>query len=424
MTRFPFRWWTVALCLASPCITLTAGCGAADEQSGDLVDSAYALAAGTYTFGSLAASGKCLDVSEGGSADGTNIQLWTCNGTGAQSFLIKSVGDGKYRLVNRASNKCLDVAGMATADGTNIHLWTCNGSGAQSFSVEESGGVVRFVNTHSNKCVDVARAGTNDGTNVQLWTCNGSNAQGWHAEPASDTPTDTSTEIRVMTFNVRTSDADGSDATIGNDWARRRSLAQAVLSDNDPDVVALEEATSGQVADLRSGFAVLSRPGVVLLYDAGRVDAVDGGSFDVGNYGNSDPWGPRYCNWEKFRLRSNGREFFVYGAHLSTAGDNVPQLRYLLSRADESASAGYPTIVTGDFNFDATTLLRDKSWADAVTDKGGTFHNFHGSRGVRLDFIGLKNLSSVSSGVDTRRDATRSPTVYPSDHYPVRAVLE
>ena len=107
-----------------------------------------------------------------------------------------------------------------------------------------------------------------------------------------------------------------------------------------------------------------------------------------------------------------------------TAGDNVPQLRYVLSRADVSASAGYPTIVTGDFNFDATTLLRDKSWADAVMDKGGTFHNFHGGRGARLDFIGLKNLSSVSSGVDTRRDPTRSPTVYPSDHYPVWAVLE
>ena len=29
---------------------------------------------------------KCLDISGGGSADGTKIQLWTCNGSGAQNW--------------------------------------------------------------------------------------------------------------------------------------------------------------------------------------------------------------------------------------------------------------------------------------------------------------------------------------------------
>ena len=50
-------------------------------------------------------SGKCLDVNGAGSADGTNIQEWTCNGTGAQSFRLEDMGGGNVRLVNANSNK-------------------------------------------------------------------------------------------------------------------------------------------------------------------------------------------------------------------------------------------------------------------------------------------------------------------------------
>jgi Thaumatin family/Ricin-type beta-trefoil lectin domain len=138
--------------------------------------------AGTINLGTLASPGKCLDVSGARSADGTNIQSWTCNGTGAQAFRVEWLdgAGGIVRLVNVPTNKCVDVAGAGTADGTNVQLWTCNGTGAQSFYVEDAGGGNnRFVNTHALKCLDVAGAGTADGTNVQLWTCNRTNAQTW-----------------------------------------------------------------------------------------------------------------------------------------------------------------------------------------------------------------------------------------------------
>jgi hypothetical protein len=32
------------------------------------------------------ASGTCLDVTAGGTANGTKVQLYTCNGTGAQRW--------------------------------------------------------------------------------------------------------------------------------------------------------------------------------------------------------------------------------------------------------------------------------------------------------------------------------------------------
>ncbi|WP_432985178.1 ThuA domain-containing protein [Dactylosporangium sp. CA-233914] len=114
-------------------------------------------------------AGKCLDVRSAGTADGTQIQLYTCNGTGAQSWTVAG-------QTLRALGKCLDVAGGGTADGTKIQLWTCNGSGAQNWAAQADGSLR---NPQSGKCLDVAGGASADGTVVQLYTCNGTSAQKW-----------------------------------------------------------------------------------------------------------------------------------------------------------------------------------------------------------------------------------------------------
>jgi hypothetical protein len=119
---------------------------------------------------------KCVDVTSSGTADGTNIQLWSCNGTGAQGFRIVPRG-GYWELVNTHSGKCVDVKSSGTANGTNVQLWTCNGTGAQLFRMVASGGHTSFVNTHSGKCLDVTGFGTANGTNIELWQCNGGTNQ-------------------------------------------------------------------------------------------------------------------------------------------------------------------------------------------------------------------------------------------------------
>ena len=63
----------------------------------------------------------------GGTADGTQIQLYTCNGSAAQTWT-------RNGQTLRALGKCLDVSGGGTADGTKIQLWTCNGTGAQNWT--------------------------------------------------------------------------------------------------------------------------------------------------------------------------------------------------------------------------------------------------------------------------------------------------
>ncbi|MER7719268.1 ThuA domain-containing protein [Streptomyces flaveolus] len=115
-------------------------------------------------------NGKCLDVDNSQSADGTKVQVWTCNGTGAQKWTLP--GDGTVR----ALNKCLDVSGGGSADGTKIQLWTCNGTGAQQWA-PQADGTVR--NPQSGKCLDASGGTWNDGTPVHLWTCHTGPNQKW-----------------------------------------------------------------------------------------------------------------------------------------------------------------------------------------------------------------------------------------------------
>ncbi|MER7799033.1 ricin-type beta-trefoil lectin domain protein [Streptomyces parvulus] len=114
--------------------------------------------------------GKCLDVDNSMTADGTKVQLWTCNGTGAQQWT--RADDGTLR----ALGKCLDVSNGGTADGTRIQLWTCNGTGSQEWA-PQSDGTVR--NPQSAKCLDASGGTWNDGTPVHLWTCHTGTNQKW-----------------------------------------------------------------------------------------------------------------------------------------------------------------------------------------------------------------------------------------------------
>ncbi|MEU9786336.1 PQQ-dependent sugar dehydrogenase [Streptomyces phaeochromogenes] len=113
---------------------------------------------------------KCLDIDNAQTADGTKVQIWTCNTSAAQKWTVS--GDGTLR----ALGKCLDVSEGASADGTRIQLWTCNGSGAQTWAAQ-SDGTVR--NPQSGKCLDASGGTWNDGTAVHLWTCHANANQKW-----------------------------------------------------------------------------------------------------------------------------------------------------------------------------------------------------------------------------------------------------
>jgi len=124
---------------------------------------------GTGPIVAIADTAKCVDDDTGSTANGTKVQMWDCNGTGAQNWTPQS--DGTVRL----GGKCMDVTKAGTDDGTLVELWDCNGGGNQQW--QSVGGTL--VNPASGKCLDDPGFTTTNGTQLEIWTCNGGANQQW-----------------------------------------------------------------------------------------------------------------------------------------------------------------------------------------------------------------------------------------------------
>jgi non-reducing end alpha-L-arabinofuranosidase len=166
---------------------------------------------------SLSTLGRCLDINGNGTAQGTQVELWDCNGVGGQKWVQQA--DGSLR--NPQSGRCLDSPGGATANGTRLQIWDCNDTAAQKFSVngggptigpggtcvdvlgDDTGGNGAGVNLwgcqsyavdqhwyHNpdgslrtlGRCLDINGNGTAQGTPVELWDCNGVGGQVWQQQ--------------------------------------------------------------------------------------------------------------------------------------------------------------------------------------------------------------------------------------------------
>jgi chitinase len=113
--------------------------------------------------------GLCLDDRSASTALFNPVQVYTCNGTNAQSWTVAS-GNTLQVL-----GMCLDVAGAGTANGTKVDLYTCNGTGAQVWVPQSNG---ELLNPNSGKCLDDTGFG-GSGTQVQIWACADSSNQQW-----------------------------------------------------------------------------------------------------------------------------------------------------------------------------------------------------------------------------------------------------
>lgn len=113
---------------------------------------------------------KCVDVPNSNFSDGVPLQMWNCNGTGAQAWTLTG---GSLRTQN---NKCMDVAWGSTANGAVIQIANCSGNPAQQFVLSAAGDLV---NPQANRCVDIADWNGGDGARLQLWDCAGTANQKW-----------------------------------------------------------------------------------------------------------------------------------------------------------------------------------------------------------------------------------------------------
>ena len=116
------------------------------------------------------ATNVCVDDNGGSTANGSKIEMWGCNGTGAQNWTVASNG------TLQVEGGCLDVTGAGTANGSLVELWSCNGGGNQQWTVTASGGLM---NPASGRCLDDPGFNVTNGTQLDIWDCNGGTNQKW-----------------------------------------------------------------------------------------------------------------------------------------------------------------------------------------------------------------------------------------------------
>lgn len=264
---------------------------------------------------------------------------------------------------------------------------------------------------------------------------------GWMGGCAAPAP------VRLMSFNIRNADAD--DGV--NAWPLRRDQVVAAIQAQAPDILGLQEVLASQADELRSalpdyGFVGVGRDDgdrggefVPILYRRQRFTLADAGHFwfseqptQPGTVG-WDAALPRLATWARLRCKeAPWHDIHVVNVHLDHRGATARlESARLLRRLVESLG-GRPAVILGDFNcppgsppYRVLTAsrgdlaeLRD---AHATADTTGTYHGFTGqSPPGRIDWILVnRKFETVEADIDRSRRAGR----FPSDHFPVVAVV-
>ncbi|MFF9485484.1 endo-1,4-beta-xylanase [Streptomyces sp. NPDC014676] len=114
-------------------------------------------------------SGRCLDVPNASTTDGTQVQLYDCNGRSNQQWTQTDAGELRVY-----GDKCLDAAG--TGNGAKVQIYSCWGGDNQKWRVNSDGSIV---GVQSGLCLDAVGAGTANGTLIQLYSCSNGSNQRW-----------------------------------------------------------------------------------------------------------------------------------------------------------------------------------------------------------------------------------------------------
>ncbi|MFE0920137.1 endo-1,4-beta-xylanase [Streptomyces nigra] len=113
------------------------------------------------------ASGRCLDVPNASTTDGTGVQLYDCHSNSNQQWAVTDSGE-----IRVYGNKCLDAAG--TGNGASVQIYSCWGGDNQKWRLNSDGSIV---GVQSGRCLDAA--GSGNGARIQLYACSGGSNQRW-----------------------------------------------------------------------------------------------------------------------------------------------------------------------------------------------------------------------------------------------------
>lgn len=275
--------------------------------------------------------------------------------------------------------------------------------------------------------------------------------------------TDGVLELSLCSFNIRYESPGDTD---WKSWPNRIDRVVYTIRKLDPDVLAVQEARHGQVADIWASIPDYEFHGVGR--DDGKMDGEYAGIFFKKNRFEPDPqeqgtfwlsdtpevpgsksWGNevvRYVTWIRLTDRSTGRGFYVFNTHWDHRSriSHEKAAPLITSRIDSRKHPNEPVVLLGDFNATEGAPAVDylvgsretlagkplEPWPNALTDpyrelhrgQNGrrTLHFWRGNKDgwFKVDHILVsKGAEFLGAGIfhaDTRE-------TQPSDHYPVWA---
>lgn len=245
--------------------------------------------------------------------------------------------------------------------------------------------------------------------------------------------------LRIMSFNVRCSDVNGTPAKY-----RRQIIADEIINVS-PDSVGLQEATPEQMRYLRAALPGYRSVGdgrdgknkgefSAVFYNNRRWKLIDSGMFWLSEtpYKVSKGWDAecrRVCTWAVLQNRRTNEEYVHVNSHFDHVSETARRKSAEMIHVfiDEYFS-GIPVLFTADLNSSTsgaayrtmTSFMQDCRFIAQDSIPYGTFHNVNpvGNAGLYLDYvlvtpgIQVKTYRTVTAGIDGR---------YVSDHFPIYA---
>lgn len=260
----------------------------------------------------------------------------------------------------------------------------------------------------------------------------------------------TKSNLTVMSFNVRYNTPKDSI----NAWQFRKEKVAEVISSSKVDIAGLQEPWFDQITDLEKLLPDYAWIGwsrddgktkgefTPVFYLEEKFEVLESGVFWL----SSTPEIPGSIGWDEklprtvikilFREKSSGKQFWFFNTHLGGNLARTEGAKLLKIRIDEIAG-DLPVIVTGDFNSkpdsEPIQIMLDKNYRvvleDAFTIAGEkndeiyTDYWFDGENKdlKRIDYIFVNRKIKVQRLEIINK---RMGRFYPSDHLPVKAVIE
>lgn len=223
-------------------------------------------------------SGKVLDVSNGSSSSGANVQAWSNNDSAAQRWCVNPVGDGTFYLRALCGGNVLGFIGSMPVSETNILMCVPKGDLSQKFILNKTnwkpvqdGAYVIHSNQDRDLVFDILNGERRQKADVQLYEKNGTPAQVFLLKQGTDgfyviTNAKSRHVLDVVSgskMNFAKIDQYGSNGTLAQKW---------IISDpENTGIVSLISAVSSKAVDVFG--MILSKGAVIQQYDYNRSGA-------------------------------------------------------------------------------------------------------------------------------------------------------